>query len=202
MNCGLEMDDDRSDGSDGHMSEDSTGVKRKCGSDSDMVEDSTLPSSSHMSNSKFDQLDCENDVGDDSSVKTAASCAGHGGADDDEPPRKKHRELISIESKRNMTDQDKFDMEIIDDIEGDDDDSKGDDSDGEYVDDNEIYAWLEEGINKESIGVDGSDKEPILREKIVLKGTCVNLYIYYYLFSNITFKYLVTTDVCVIRSFM
>ncbi|XP_041348914.1 microprocessor complex subunit DGCR8-like [Gigantopelta aegis] len=154
-------------------SEVSSHLKRKCGSDSNIdEEDSELPSSSHMSNSKFDQLDCENDVGDDSSIQGESSVSRQG--DGDEPPRKKLRDLISIESKRNMIDQDKFDLEIIDDIEGDDDedDSKGEDSDGEYVDDNEIYAWLEEGINKESIGADGNDKEPILREKIVLKELC------------------------------
>eukprot|EP00106_Octopus_bimaculoides_P012648 XP_014780090.1 PREDICTED: microprocessor complex subunit DGCR8-like [Octopus bimaculoides] len=84
-------------------------------------------------------------------------------------------------------------FEIIDDIELDDDglgtdlsarsyisngreslDLSSDDDDEEYLDDNEVYAWLEEGVDSRKSGSDGETKDdgsqgPIEVQKIVLK---------------------------------
>lgn len=84
-------------------------------------------------------------------------------------------------------------FEIIDDIELDDDGLGTDlstrsyisngresldlssDDDEEYLDDNEVYAWLEEGVDSRKSGSDGETKDdgsqgPIEVQKIVLKG--------------------------------
>lgn len=44
-----------------------------------------------------------------------------------------------------------------------------DDEEDDDLDDNEIYAWLEEGVSKNSAKPDG-DEEPSRREKLVLQG--------------------------------
>uniref|UniRef100_K1Q4T3 Microprocessor complex subunit DGCR8 n=1 Tax=Magallana gigas TaxID=29159 RepID=K1Q4T3_MAGGI len=43
------------------------------------------------------------------------------------------------------------------------------DSDEDDLDDNEIYAWLEEGVNKKSVKLDDEDEGPSQREKLVLQ---------------------------------
>lgn len=45
------------------------------------------------------------------------------------------------------------------------------DSDEDDLDDNEIYAWLEEGVNKKSVKLDDGEEGPSQREKLVLQGT-------------------------------
>ncbi|KAJ8312850.1 hypothetical protein KUTeg_010223 [Tegillarca granosa] len=63
-------------------------------------------------------------------------------------------------------------FEIIDDIGLDDEggDSNPEDLSDEDLDDSEIYAWLEEGIDRKVLNGDGSnDDGPIEREKVVLK---------------------------------
>lgn len=44
------------------------------------------------------------------------------------------------------------------------------DSDEDDLDDNEIYAWLEEGVNKKSVKLDDGEEGPSQREKLVLQG--------------------------------
>lgn len=64
-------------------------------------------------------------------------------------------------------------FEIIDDIGLDDEggDSNPEDLSDEDLDDSEIYAWLEEGIDRKALNGDGSNEDgPIEREKVVLKG--------------------------------
>lgn len=43
------------------------------------------------------------------------------------------------------------------------------DSDEDDLDDNEIYAWLEEGVNKKSVKLDDGEEGPSQREKLVLQ---------------------------------
>lgn len=70
-------------------------------------------------------------------------------------------------------------FEIIDDLdedvqgneESDYMESVGPDQSDEDLDDNEIYAWLEEGIDKQAVqGTGAGGTTPIEREKVVLKG--------------------------------
>ena len=69
---------------------------------------------------------------------------------------------------------------IVDDAEIDDDEENdvntNVDSDDE-LDDNEIYAWLEEGIEKQGIKSSASQEDEDAyseREKIILTGTCID----------------------------
>ncbi|XP_046361349.2 microprocessor complex subunit DGCR8-like isoform X1 [Haliotis rufescens] len=133
-------------------------------SNSDMEsgeEEDATPSSHHMSNSKYEELDCENDAG---GLTTEKGNKIHlQSQEEDEPPRKRPRR----DHTRDVNG--KIEFEIIDEIEADEEDhGNGDDSDDDDLSDDEIYAWLEEGVDK-NVQAEKDDSIPVEREKVVLK---------------------------------
>ncbi|XP_067687570.1 microprocessor complex subunit DGCR8-like [Haliotis asinina] len=128
--------------------------------DSGEEEDAT-PSSHHMSNSKYEELDCENDAG---GLTTEKGNKIHlQSREDAEPPRKRPRRDHTKDVNG------KIEFEIIDEIEADEEDhGNGDDSDDDELSDDEIYAWLEEGVDK-NVQAEKDDSIPVEREKVVLK---------------------------------
>lgn len=134
-------------------------------SNSDMEsgeEEDATPSSHHMSNSKYEELDCENDAG---GLTTKKGNKIHlQSQEEEEPPRKRPRR----DHTRDVNG--KIEFEIIDEIEADEEDhGNGDDSDDDDLSDDEIYAWLEEGVDK-NVQAEKDDSIPVEREKVVLKG--------------------------------
>ncbi|XP_046584451.1 LOW QUALITY PROTEIN: microprocessor complex subunit DGCR8-like [Haliotis rubra] len=133
-------------------------------SNSDMEsgeEEDATPSSHHMSNSKYEELDCENDAGGQTTEK--GNKIHLQSREDDEPPRKRPR----CDQTKDVNG--KIEFEIIDEIEADEEDhGNGDDSDDDELSDDEIYAWLEEGVDK-NVQAEKDDSIPVEREKVVLK---------------------------------
>ena len=103
------------------------------------------------------------------------------------------------EGETTLTESQNFaeEFHIVDDAEIDEDDGNGVNADNvdsdDDLDDNEIYAWLEEGIEKQgtkpvTTGSQEDEEAYTEKEKIILKGISILWKRYYFVFSVMLFK--------------
>ena len=108
-------------------------------------------------------------------------------------------ESSKTEGETTLTESQNFaeEFHIVDDAEIDEDDGNGVNADNvdsdDDLDDNEIYAWLEEGIEKQgtkpvTTGSQEDEEAYTEKEKIILKGISILRKKYYFVFSVMLFK--------------